>query len=91
MLIVAAIANEKVRPMLPMRTNPASSVPKIAPAVLVAYSRLTRAPRPCWLSSEDLTTMGSVAPMSVVGTSSTMNDKMKRTRVKPPSEWGSDG
>ena len=88
MFTPAARRNENVRPRSPMSQNPASSVPAIAPAVFVAYSRLTRSPSRPERTRAERTTMGRLAPMSVAGTNNTVNDKTKRTTVSKPTESG---
>src|SRR5215510_2837350 len=63
-------------------TNPAASVPRIAPARLHAYSLVTEFES----LPDDLTIAtartGNVAPINVVGTSRTTPERKKRQRLK---------
>jgi hypothetical protein len=72
-----------------MSQRPAARVPAIAPAVFVAYKRLTRPPRPPERASDDFTINGRLAPRSGAGTSRTAKDSTKRTTVSSAVESGS--
>ncbi len=87
-----APAAVRASPSRGIRTNPAASVPATAPRVLIAYRRAT-APAAATARRRDAssTTIGSVAPMATVGTSSVANSSRKRTPWNsgpvPPSAW----
>src|ERR1043165_5567161 len=85
-LMAAAMKIVLRTPKIGRSTNPATNVPKIAPARLQAYSFVTeRESCPSELSkAEDRT--GNVAPMRVVGRSSNKHDKTNRQtlNIKKP-------
>ena len=87
---VAATRNDEITPRPPIIQNPATRVPVIAPAVLLAYSTLMRSPTREPRTALELATSGSVAPSRVAGTSSTTNDSTKRAAVSAATESGAN-
>src|SRR6185436_9264047 len=63
-------------------TNPAASVPRIAPARLHAYSLVTEFESLPEDRTSAAASTGNVAPINVVGTSNTTLESAKRQRLK---------
>ena len=80
-LSVAATRNDPLMPIAPIRTNPDTRAPAIAPAVLIPYKRLMRVPTPSIATMEERKTSGSVAPMRMVGGSRTSAEQTSRASV----------
>ena len=81
-LTAAAICSVRVIPTWPISTKPARRAPAIAPQVLMPYSRLMRSPMAGVRTSDDRSTSGSVAPISIVGGSSTSAEQTIRATAR---------
>ena len=87
----AATRNDPLMPIAPMRTNPATRAPAIAPAVLIPYSRLMRVPMPSIATTEDRKMSGSVAPIRMVGGSRTSAEHTSRASVRAAEAGAAPG
>ncbi len=85
-LIAAPSRNERAIPIAPINTKPVSTAPTTAPAVLTAYSALTRAPNLDPRTTDEALSTGSVNPMRKVGTSKTRNPVASLATVSTGSE-----
>src|SRR6185295_9542093 len=81
-LSVAATAIVVRTPSVGSNTNPAASVPRIAPARLHAYNRVTEFESRSDDRKRAAASTGNVAPIKVVGTSNTALERTKRQRLK---------
>ena len=88
-LTAAASCSVRAIPMWPISTKPARRAPAIAPQVLMPYSRLMRSAMAGVRASDDRSRSGSVAPISIVGGSSTARSRrFAPRRGRAPSGGG---
>jgi hypothetical protein len=86
---LAAILEVAVIPSPPIKKKPASRHPATAPAVLMPYSRLSRAATPPSSITDDCSTSGRVAPIRIVGTRRTTAEQTNRRTVASARESSS--